>query len=98
MISLCATTMCAARASPLSMSCARSSGEDVPYKDGLDADFPFRGHRVPFLSHMKGIYRAAAQRGPAALSINTSSASPYADEETPDGVLYALSHRRHQSC
>lgn len=38
---------------------------------------------------MKGIYRAAAQTGPAALSINTSSASPYADQETPDGVLYA---------
>lgn len=72
----------------LDVLCAKF-GEDVPYKDGLDAGFPFRGHRVPFLSHMKGIYRAAAQRGPAALSINTSSASPYADEETPDGVLYA---------
>jgi len=28
-------------------------------------------------------------RGPAALSINNSSASPYEDEETADGVLYA---------
>jgi putative restriction endonuclease len=64
-------------------------GEDIPYSGGLDAGFPFRGRRVPFLSHMKGIHRAAAQQGPAALSINTSSASPYEDEDTADGVLYA---------
>jgi len=64
-------------------------GDDIPYASGLDAGFPFRGQRVPFLSYMKGIHRAAAQRGPAALSINTSSASPYDDRETADGVLYA---------
>lgn len=64
-------------------------GEDVPYRGGLDAGFAFRGRRVPFLSYMKGIHRAAAQRGPAALSINTSSDSPYGDEATVDGVLYA---------
>jgi putative restriction endonuclease len=64
-------------------------GEDVPYAGGLDAGFPFRGSRVPFLSPQKGIFRAAAQRGPAALAINTSYKSPYGDEETPDGVLYA---------
>jgi putative restriction endonuclease len=64
-------------------------GEDVPYKEGLGVGFPFRGQRVPFLSPQKGIFRAAAQRGPAALSINTSYKSPYGDEETPDGVLYA---------
>lgn len=64
-------------------------GDDIPYAGGLDAGFPFRGGRVPFLSYMKGIHRAAAQRGPAALSINTSSASPYDDQETADGVLYA---------
>jgi len=64
-------------------------GADVPYRDGLDAGFSFRGGRVPFLSHMKGIYKAAAQRGPAALSIVTSYKSPYGDQETDDGVLYA---------
>jgi putative restriction endonuclease len=64
-------------------------GDEVPYRDGLDAGFPFRGKRVPFLSYMKGIYRAAAQSGPAALSIVTSADSPYGDEETADGVLYA---------
>jgi putative restriction endonuclease len=64
-------------------------GEDVPYRGGLDRGFPFRGGRVPFLSYMKGIHRAAAQSGPAALSINTSADSPYGDEETDAGVLYA---------
>lgn len=64
-------------------------GEDVPYRGGLDQGFPFRGRRVPFLSPQKGIYKAAAQRGTAALSINTSFKSPYDDEETQAGFLYA---------
>ena len=72
----------------LDVLCAKY-GEDVPYRGGLDAGFAFRGRRVPFLSYMKGIYRAAAQRGPAALSINTSWDSPYGDEETEEGVRYA---------
>src|SRR5262249_21938773 len=38
-------------------------GVDIPYRDGLDRGFPFRGKRVPFLSHMKGIYRSDS-RGP----------------------------------
>jgi hypothetical protein len=72
----------------LDVLCAKF-GDDVPYRGGLDAGFAFRGRRVPFLSYMKGIHRASAQQGPAALSINTSAESPYEDEETPDGVLYA---------
>jgi putative restriction endonuclease len=64
-------------------------GEDVPYRGGLNAGFAFRGGRVPFLSPQKGIFRAAAQEGTAALSINTSANSPYDDEETPDGFFYA---------
>lgn len=44
---------------------------------------------MPFLTYQKGIYRAGVQRGPAALSINTSYASPYDDEETDGGFLYA---------
>ena len=64
-------------------------GGDVPYRAGLDQGFPFRGNRVPFLNHQKGIYRAAAQRGPAALSIVTSFKSPYDDAEVPEGILYA---------
>jgi putative restriction endonuclease len=66
-----------------------SYGEDVPYRGGLDQGFPFRGRRVPFLSPQKGIFRAAAQQGPACLSINTSAQSPYDDQEVPDGFLYA---------
>ena len=64
-------------------------GEDIPYRGGLDRGFPFRGARVPFLSRFKGIHRAAAQEGPAALSLNTSFASPYDDEPVTDGFRYA---------
>jgi putative restriction endonuclease len=64
-------------------------GTDVPYRGGLDRGFPHGGKRIPFLSPQKGIFRAAAQTGPAALSINTSSKSPYGDAEIDDGYLYA---------
>jgi putative restriction endonuclease len=64
-------------------------GDEIPYRGGLDEGFPYEGHRVPFLSPQKGIFRAAVQSGPAALSINTSSKSPYTDEETDLGFLYA---------
>jgi putative restriction endonuclease len=68
---------------------AAEFGGDIPYAGGLARGFPLRGERVPFLNYQKGIYRAAAQRGPAALSIQTSSKSPYDDEEVADGFLYA---------
>lgn len=64
-------------------------GEDIPYAGGLERGFPFRGTRVPFLNRQKGIYRSRAQRGPAALSIQTSAKSPYDDEVVEDGFLYA---------
>jgi putative restriction endonuclease len=64
-------------------------GDDLPYLGGLDRGFGYRGARVPFLNYQKGIYRARVQRGPAALSIQTSSKSPYGDEETDLGFLYA---------
>jgi putative restriction endonuclease len=63
-------------------------GDELPYAGVLSEGFPFRGVRVPFLNRQKGIYRAAVQRGPAALSIQTSANSPYADEETDDGFFY----------
>jgi putative restriction endonuclease len=72
----------------LDVLCATFGGE-VPYVDGLRAGFAFRGARIPFLSPQKGIYRAAAQRGPAALSINTSANSPYDDEPVENGFRYA---------
>lgn len=64
-------------------------GEDVPYRGGLDAGFPYAGSRVPFLSPQKGIFRARAQSGQAPLSIQTSASSPYDDEIVPDGFFYA---------
>lgn len=64
-------------------------GADVPYA-ALTEGFNFRGRRVPFLNRAYGIYRAAdVQRGPAALSVNSSPKQiRYQDEQTPDGVLY----------
>src|SRR6478736_6942021 len=68
---------------------AAEFGDDIPYIGGLARRFPFRGTRVPFLNYQKGIYRSAVQSGPAALSIQTSSKSPYDDEILLDGFLYA---------
>jgi putative restriction endonuclease len=64
-------------------------GADVPYA-ALREGFNFRGRKVPFLSRGFGIYRSRdAQRGPAALSVNSSfKQDRYQDEQTPDGVLY----------
>jgi putative restriction endonuclease len=64
-------------------------GDELPYAGALDRGFAFRGRRIPFLNYQKGIYRAAAQRGPAALSIVTSHRSPYEDEPAEEGFLYA---------
>ncbi len=64
-------------------------GEDIPYVGALDRGFSFRGVRVPYLNRQKGIHRAGVQGGPAALSIQTSYKSPYGDEVTDDGFLYA---------
>ena len=64
-------------------------GDEIPYPEGLADGFPFRGRRVPFLSTQKGIYRAAAQTGPAALSIQTSWQSPYDDSAVENGYRYA---------
>ena len=61
----------------------------MPYT-ALAAGFNFRGRRIPFLNRGYGIYRAAAQRGPAALSINSAFAQKrYQDTGTDDGVRYA---------
>ncbi len=64
-------------------------GEELPYDPALKQGFNFRGRRVPFLNYQKGIYRAAVQRGPAALSIQTTVRSSYPDAATEDGFHYA---------
>ncbi|HEY7195990.1 MAG TPA: hypothetical protein VH306_02260 [Gaiellaceae bacterium] len=66
-------------------------GDAIPYRKGLDRGFAFRGDRVAFLNPQKGIHRSRLQRGPAALSIVTSYSSPYGDEETDLGLVYAYS-------
>ena len=72
----------------LDVLCAKH-GPELPYTGVLDQGFAYRGRRVPFLNRQKGIYRAAAQTGPAALSVVTSFKSPYDDQETADGFVYA---------
>lgn len=64
-------------------------GDELPYAGVLSEGFPFRGTRVPFLNRFKGIHRARQQRGPAALSIQTSVKSPYGDSASPQGFRYA---------
>jgi putative restriction endonuclease len=64
-------------------------GPDIPYRGSLEAGFPFQGRRIPFMTPYKGIFRAREQRGPAALSINTSIKSPYRDRATADGWVYS---------
>jgi putative restriction endonuclease len=64
-------------------------GPDLPWAE-LRGGFNFRGRRVPFMNPAYGIFRAAEQRGPAALSLNSAFRQRrYVDEDTPDGVLYA---------
>ena len=72
----------------LDVLCAKH-GPELPVPGALDQGFAFRGRRVPFLNAQKGIFKAAAQAGQAALSVQTSYKSPYDDEETPDGFIYA---------
>ena len=64
-------------------------GDELPYRGCLDEGFTFRGTRVPFFNLQKGIFRAKVQRGPAALSIQTSAKSPYGDTLTDLGLTYA---------
>jgi putative restriction endonuclease len=63
-------------------------GDELHYPTALRNGFNFRGGHVPFLSTQKGIFRAAVQRGPAALSVQTSWKSPYGVADTDDGYLY----------
>jgi putative restriction endonuclease len=64
-------------------------GPDIPYRSGLEGGFEYGGRRIPFMTPYKGIFRAQEQTGPAALSINTSTRSPYADRATADGWIYS---------
>ena len=65
-------------------------GDDLPYRGALERGFAYGRRTVPFLNYQKGIYRAGVQRGPAALSINTSHRSPYDDETVAEGLPLRL--------
>jgi putative restriction endonuclease len=67
---------------------AQLGGDDLRYDGALRPGFSFGGVKVPFFNRQKGIYRAAAQSGPAALAIQTSANSPYADADTGAGWIY----------
>jgi hypothetical protein len=49
---------------------------------------PFADGAYRFSTVSKGSSALRSSAGPAALSIQTSVNGPYADRETPDGVLY----------
>jgi putative restriction endonuclease len=55
--------------------------------------FQFEGRRVSFGSFMKGIHRDRAQRGPAALTLVTSSKDPYADSFDQADALFTYAYR-----
>jgi putative restriction endonuclease len=55
--------------------------------------FEFEGRRISFGSFMKGIHRDRAQRGPAALTLVTSSKDPYADSFDQAGALFTYAYR-----
>jgi putative restriction endonuclease len=55
----------------------------------LRQGFMFEGQRVSFGSFQKGIHRARAQRGPAALTLTTSVKDPYTDLLDDAGFTYA---------
>lgn len=63
-------------------------GPDLPVRGVLSAGFAFDGGRVPFLNPQQGIFRAARQRGPAALSVVTSWNSPYDDAAGGEGLVW----------
>jgi hypothetical protein len=63
---------------------ARAYDDLVPLAR-LQRGFEFGGSRVSFGSFQRGIYRAALQQGPAALTLMTSFKDPYRDESDPRG-------------
>ena len=59
----------------------------------LREGFLFEGPRVSFGSFQRGIHRGRAQRGPAALTLTTSSNDPYADTFDEAGALFTYAYR-----
>jgi putative restriction endonuclease len=67
--------------------------DDLVPLERLREGFTFEGQRVSFGSFQKGIHRAAAQRGPAALTLTTSFNDPYADAFDAAGASFSYAYR-----
>lgn len=68
-------------------------GGRIPHAE-LSAGVTVRGSRVPIWSHRKGIFKPAALgREGAALSVQTSAESPYADVHDPDAGHFVYKYR-----
>jgi putative restriction endonuclease len=68
-------------------------GDRIPAAE-LSAGVAFRGERTPIWNYQKGIFKPAALgRDGAALSIQTSADSPYADERDPDAGHFIYKYR-----
>ena len=73
-------------------------GDDVPYLDGLDAGFAFRGGRMPFLSHAEGdLPRGGSARAGRALESTHRRARRTTDEPVDDGFRLRLPRRLDRS-
>ena len=65
----------------------------IPWVE-LNAGVTFRGQRVPIWNYQKGIFKPAALgRDGAALSVQTSAESPYADSHDPDSGHFIYKYR-----
>jgi putative restriction endonuclease len=68
-------------------------GSRIPGAE-LNAGVMLRGNRVPIWNYQKGIFKPAALgREGAALSIQTSAESPYADSHDPDAGHFIYKYR-----
>ena len=68
-------------------------GRRIPRAD-LNAGVQFRGERVPIWNYQKGIFKPAVLgRDGAALSVQTSVESPYADEHDPAAGHFIYKYR-----
>lgn len=68
-------------------------GARIP-REALMAGVTLRGERVPIWNYQKGIFKPAALgRDGAALSVQTSAESPYADVHDPDAGHFVYKYR-----
>lgn len=68
-------------------------GGRIPYAE-LSAGVTVHGSRVPIWNHQKGIFKPAVLgRDGAALSVQTSAESPYADSHDPDAGHFVYKYR-----